>query len=194
MLRRIFSLVVSLFIVAGIAGCARQIIVAEVLQQPLGSKVYLKHNIWYRDRKDIDCLNPQQGKILPFGTELEPVEASGSKLSFKTKDGKLFTIYCDYSLIMMPMEAFIKQVFTLKNRAELSKGIKPELLKKLLLGKIERGMTKDQVLLACGVPSACRTPSVLNSTWIYWLTPDTVYRVVFRRDKVNTIININDKL
>lgn len=194
MLRGILTSIVSLFIVAGIAGCARQVIVAEVLQQPLGSKIYLKHNIWYQDTKNVDCLNIQQGEILPFGTEVEPVKAVEGGLSFKTKDGKLFAIDYDHSLIMLPMEAYIKQIFTLKNREELTKGIKPELLKQLLLGKVQRGMTKDQVILACGVPPACRTPSVQNSTWIYWQTSDTVYRVIFREDKVNTIINIDDKL
>ena len=192
MLRGILTVIVSLFIIAAVPGC-RQIIVAEVMQQPLGSKVYLKHNIWYQDPANIDCLNIQKGKILPFGTEIAPVKASDGKLSFKTKDGKVFTIYYDYALIMLPMEAYIKQIFTLKNREELTKGMKPEMVKKLLLGKVERGMTKDQVILACGVPPTCRTPSTVNSTWIYWLTSDSVFRVIFRDDKVKTTINIDDK-
>ncbi len=193
MLRRIFTLVIFPLILIGVAGCARQVIVAEVLQQPLGKKIYLKQNIWYEDQKNIFCLNMQKGKILNFGTEVEPIEASDYKLSFKTKDGKVFIIDYDYSLIMLPMEAFIKQMFSFKNRAELTEGMKPADVELLLRGKVKRGMTKNQVILACGIPPACRTPSTLNSTWIYWLDNDTVYRVVFRRDKVNALIDINEK-
>jgi len=193
MLARIFSLVASLLVIAGIAGC-RQIIVAEVLQQPLGKKIYLKQNIWYENPKKISCLNIQKGKILNFGTEVEPIKATDYKLSFKTKDGKQFTINYDYSLIMLPMEGYIKQIFTLKTRAELTKGIKPKYMKLLLAGKVKRGLTKEQVILGCGTPAACRTPSTLNSTWVYWITEDSVYRVVFRKDKVNVLVDINDEL
>ena len=193
MLHRIFSLTAFSLIVAGITGC-RQIIVAEVLQQPLGKKIYLKQNIWYENPEEISCLNIQKGKILNFGTVIEPVRATDYSLSFKTEDGKKFTINYDYSLIMLPMEGYIKQIFTLKNRAELTKGMKPEHIKLLMAGKVERGSTKAQVLLGCGTPAACRTPSTLNSTWIYWLNKDSVYRVVFRREKVNAFIDINNKL
>lgn len=192
MLRRIFTLVASFLVVAGIAGC-RQIIVAEVLQQPLGKKVYLKHNIWYENPKDISCLNIQKGKILNFGTEVEPLKATDYKLSFKTKDGKEFTIDYDYSLIMLPMEGYIKQIFTLKNREELTKGMKLKHIKLIMAGKVKRGLTKEQVILGCGTPPACRTPSTLNSTWIYWLSEYSVYRVVFRSGKVNVLIDINDE-
>jgi hypothetical protein len=193
MLRRVLTLIGSLIIIAGIAGC-RQIIVAEVLQQPLGKKVYLKHNIWYEKANDISCLNPQKGKILTFGTEVEPLNATDSKLSFKTKkDGKIYVIDYYHSLIMLPMEGFIKNIFTLETREELTKGMKPDYVKMLLEGRIKRGMTKKQILLAYGTPAACRTPNTLNSTWIYWLDEDSVYRVIFRRGKVNVLVNIEDK-
>ncbi|MDD5728037.1 MAG: hypothetical protein PHV59_05680 [Victivallales bacterium] len=193
MLRQMLILVFSGLIAAVFTGCAHQVVVAEVLQQPLHGKIYLKQNIWYEKPAHVSCLNIQQGKVLPFGTEIEPVIATDDKLSFRTKDGKIFTVDYDYTLVMLPMEAYIKQVFTLKNRAELTSGMKPEEVKLLLRGRVERGMTKDQVLLACGVPAACRTPSVLNSTWVYWTTPDSIYRVVFRRDRINAIVDINDK-
>ena len=192
MLGRIFSLLACSVIVVGIVGC-RQISVAEVLQQPVGKKLYLKKNIWYENPKDISCLNIQKGKILNFGTEVESVHASDDKLTFKTvKDGKTFTIYYSHSLIMLPMEGFIKHVYSIKNRAEMTKGMKASHIKLMLVGKVKRGMTKKQVLLACGTPPACRTPSTINSTWIYWFGEDSVYRVVFRgNNKVNAIINID---
>ena len=125
---------------------------------------------------------------------MESVNVTDYKLTFKTvKDGKKFTIDYYHSLIMLPMEGFIKHIFTLKDRAELTKGMKPAHVKLMLAGKVKRGMTKRQVLLTCGTPAPCRTPTTLGSTWIYWLTEDSVYRVVFRREKVNVLVNIDEK-
>jgi hypothetical protein len=199
MLRKIFPLAVAVLVAVIISGCARRIIVAEVLQQPLGKKIYLKNNVWYQTAgksgkiEKMSCLNYQQGTIIPFGTEIEPVKASSSELSFKTMDGKTFTVDYEHSLTLLPMEAYIKNLFTMKNRQELTKGISKQDVELLMQGKIRRGMTKSQILLGFGVPAACRTPSTLNSTWVYWSSKDTVYRVVFRRNKVNAIVDISDK-
>lgn len=191
MVRKFFTLTASILVIAGIAGC-RQIIVSEVMQQPLGKKLYLKQNIWYENTRKISCLNIQKGNILPFGTEIEPLDATDYRLTFKTpKDGKEYTIDYYHELIMLPMEGYIKQIFTFKNRDELTKGMKPADVKLLLAGKIKRGMTKKQVLLACGKPAACRTPSTTNSSWIYWLTEDSVYRVIFRQNKINLFVSID---
>jgi len=191
MIRKIFTLTASLFVIAGIAGC-RQIIVSEVLQQPLGKKIYLKQNIWYENPKKISCLNIQKGNILTFGTEVEPFNVTDYQLTFKTpKDGKEFTIDYYHSLVMLPMEGFIKQIFTMKTRDELTKGMKPAHIKMMLAGKVKRGMTKKQVRITYGKPAVCRTPSTLNSTWVYWLTNDSVYRVVFRSGKVNLFVSID---
>ncbi|MDD5597030.1 MAG: hypothetical protein PHV82_03730, partial [Victivallaceae bacterium] len=163
---KIFISALFSLLVMAVSGC-RQIIVSEVLQQPLGKKVYLKHNIWYENPGRISCLNIQKGKIIPFGTEIEPIQATDYRLCFKTMDGKEFNINYETSLIMQPMENFIRQNFTMQTRDELTKGMKKEEVELLLQGKLKRGMTKEQVLLACGVPPACRTPSTLNSTRVY---------------------------
>jgi hypothetical protein len=69
--------------------------------------------------------------------------------------------------------------------------MKPADIKLMLAGKLKRHMTKKKVLLACGRPAACRTPSTINSTWIYWLNEDSVYRVIFRGDKINLFVSID---
>ncbi|MDD5727698.1 MAG: hypothetical protein PHV59_03955 [Victivallales bacterium] len=198
MLRKYFFILVSLAVCGLITGCARRIVVAEVMQQPQGQKIYLKHNLWYQAAKsgtdnEISCLNIQQGVIIPLGTAVEPVKATDGKLSFKTADGKTFVIDYDHSLTLLPMEAYIKSIFTLETRQQLCKGISTTETDMILRGDIWRGMTKSQVLLALGIPAACRTPSILNNTWVYWTTEDSVYRVVFRNDRVNAIVDISDK-
>jgi ABC-type Fe3+-hydroxamate transport system substrate-binding protein len=190
--RKFFLLVFSLFTVALISGCARQVVVAEVLQQPVKGKIYTKYNIWYKNPENIYCLNVQQGKIIPLGTEIKPVKATTKDITFKTADGYTFTIDFDEQLMMIPMQGYIKQTFTLTPPAELTKGIKPDVLEKIRRGMVTPGMTKLEVILAYGPPAAFRTPTEKNSTWIYWIEQDKTIRVVFKGDKVKTILNLNE--
>ncbi len=175
-----------------LAGCAREIVVAEVLQQPLESPVYTKCNLWYVNCDNISCLNIQQGRIIPFGTEIIPIKATDSKLTFKTKhDGQQYTIHFDNQLMMITMQDYIGQIFTLRKPEELVQKINPEMLTRIRQGDVVPGMSKNEVLLTYGTPAAFRTPSRQNSTWVYWIAEDKTIRVVFRGDRVRSIININ---
>ena len=67
-----------------------------------------------------------------------------------------------------------------------------ELLENIRRGEVVPGMSRQEVLFAYGPPPACRTPSLRNETWIYWIAPEQTIRVVFRNDKVRNIINTNE--
>lgn len=178
--------------VAFLFGCAREIIVPEVLQQPENSKVYTKCNIWYQNPESISCINIQKGKFIPFGTEIEIVKATSSRVVFKDMRGIEYTIKFDDQLMMVPIQTYIKQNFTLSDKAALTQGIDPAVVAKLEKGIVTSGMTRADVLLAYGTPVAFRTPTLENSTWIYFIDDSATIRVVFRADKVKTILNIND--
>ncbi|QSH41476.1 hypothetical protein P0136_07845 [Lentisphaerota bacterium ZTH] len=193
MFRRFLLALCSLAVLILFAGCANQIVVPEVLQQPLNGKIYTKSNIWYQNPAQISSLNYQTGRIIPFGTEVIPVKATDYLLVFKTKDGQQYTILFDPQLMLVPMRVYIKQMFTLKPREDYIEGMNKEVVATMLKGLIKRGMTKKQVIMTCGLPPACRTPSTMNSTWIYYLDKNRTFRVVFRGQKVKAIININDE-
>lgn len=178
--------------VAFIAGCAREIVVPEVLQQPANSKVFTKCNLWYQDPESIPCTNIQKGTFIPFGTEIEIVKATGSRIVFKDMRGIEYRIKFDDQLMMIPIQTYIKQIFTLSNKATLIKGMTPSVVAKLEKGIVTSGMTRNEVLLGYGTPVAFRTPTLENSTWIYFIDDNATIRVVFRAEKVKTILNIND--
>ncbi len=178
--------------VALVSGCAREVIVPEVLQQPQNSKVYTKCNIWYQTPDKISAVNIQKGKFIPFGTEVEIVDATESRIIFKDMKGVQYRIKFDDSLMMIPVETYIRQILTLSDKAEQVKGLDPAVVSKLEKGIVTAGMTRREVLLAYGTPAAFRTPTLENSTWIYWIDDNSTIRVVFRADKVKTILNLND--
>ena len=191
-MRKSLLIAAAVMAVAFFAGCARDVIVPEVLQQPVNSKVYTKCNIWYQNPDKISAVNIQKGKFIPFGSEIEVVEASESKIVFKDMKGIQYRIKFDDSMMMIPVETYIRQIFTLSDKAEQVKDIDPAVVSKLEKGIVTAGMTRREVLLAYGTPAAFRTPTLENSTWIYWIDDNSTIRVVFRADKVKTILNLND--
>ena len=97
MMKKVFLCIFAAISVAFIgAGCSEPVIFSEVFQQAENEKLYTAYNIWYTDPEDISCLNIQQGSFIPIGTEIEPLETSGSgtdgKISFKDKTGKIYTL------------------------------------------------------------------------------------------------------
>ena len=65
-----------------------------------------------------------------------------------------------------------------------------EIITKLKQGKIEVGMTREEVLLSLGPPPLNMTPSGTKVTWIYFLnkTLKTTH-IVFKNNKVSYVFN-----
>ena len=175
------------------SGCARTVIVEEVLQLPQGAKIYTNYNIWYEDPGSVSSLNYQKGKLLPFGTEIEIVEADGKSFTFREKDNRLkFYISYNESWMMVPIEDYLKRLLTTKDRQELAAGVRPSVLEKISKGIVEEGMTRKEVLLAYGYPVVHRTPSLKDDTWIYWQEPLMTTRVIFKGDNVIAILKFDE--
>jgi hypothetical protein len=175
-----------------LAGCARDLQVSEVLQQPLGSKLYTKCNLWYQNPDDMSAMNIQKGKFIPFGTPIEVIKANRYKLVFKDMQGVEYRIKYERELMMDTMQMFLRQIISIQDKKELIKDIAPDVVSKIEKGIVTPGMSRREVLLAYGKPPTFRTPTLDNSTWVYWIDEDSTIRVVFRADKVKVILNIND--
>jgi hypothetical protein len=201
-----FLLVAALGIILLAAGCARKVIVSEALQLPEGSRIYTRCNIWHQDPEDISAVNYHTGTILPFGTEVEEVEAymgsvtlrpflerARGSVSFKVKEtGQEFEIDYDETWMMIPMEEYLRRIFSDKDQKALTKGIESSVFEKIIRGIVVEGMTRKEVLLAYGYPVVHRTPSLLEDTWVYWDSKMNTARVVFKKDKVSAILKIGD--
>lgn len=170
------------------SGClTRHLIPEEVLQLPTHAQVYTAYNLWYKSPDELSPENIQQGKLLPFGTEVQIVSMTDSKIEFKA-DGQLFTLHYDQNSTMIPMEEFARQLFTTAVAVETAAGASPARFEKMRRGVLEKGMTRKQVIIAYGPPSRIRTPNPLSDTWIYWADRVKSKRVVFKNDRVLTEI------
>ena len=172
--------------------CARVIIPEEVLQMPEFSPVYTSFNLWYDAEGVITSANIQEGTILPFGTEIQFVEANEDQITFKrVSDGKIFKLKYSLDRTLVPIEQYIRRLFVLRPEKEMVVGVRPVIYEKIKRGIVEKGMTRSEVLLACGPPPPMRTPSETVDTWIYWTAPGVTKRVIFFGDRVIDIIQFD---
>jgi hypothetical protein len=161
------------------------------LNFPMHTKVYLVHNIWHKNPMDISFFNYQQGKIIPFGTEVEFVEAYPNYVVFKAANNKIeYKITNVPGISMLSNNDLFYQIFTPVNPDIKTINMPKETIAKLKQGKIEVGMTREEVLLALGPPPLSMTPPGTKVTWIYFLnnTLKTTH-LVFKDNKVSYIFN-----
>lgn len=189
MLKHLFRMLPVFSALLWLWGCSTTLNVAEVLQQPKGKKIYTRCNLWYDGARQINAMNYQNGKILPYGTPVDIREVSSTKVVF-VANGAEYRIIFRPEWLVISMRDYLKQVFTLSTREELSKGIEPRLLDEIERGRVVKGMSRDLVLLCCGHPAACRTTSLNNDTWIFWTDPGVTIRVVFKNNKVVDVLSL----
>ena len=185
-------------LIAGIifTGCAEPVIFAEVFQQNKNEKIYTAYNLWYTDADNMNTLNIQQGSFIPVGTEIEPVSTSSwsNRINFiVVPTGKLHSIKFSQAERLCTMRDFISYTFTTTPREKLFEDIPENVRERVIRGQVVAGMSQKAVLLAYGPPPACRTPDLKLGTWIYWRTPEDVIRLVFRGDKVRSILNVGQE-
>ncbi|MDD6338519.1 MAG: hypothetical protein PUC15_09100 [Lentisphaeria bacterium] len=186
-LRRLFSLVC--LVAPLLAGCARELIVAEVLQIPEQAPIYTRFNLWYTNPMNMDSMNMLKGEILPFGTEVVVDSATEKEIRFTTvADGKKFRIKYSDDYRMKPCDEFMRELFSTQNESDLTVGVRPVTIEKLKAGIVEKGMTKQEVELAFGPPCAFRTTSPALDTWCFWTEFLVGKRIIFTRGVVSEIL------
>lgn len=185
-----FSMLFVSFILGGCKS-SEPVNINEVLQLDQANRIYTAYNIWYEKPENVSSLNYLSGKILQFGSEIKDLAAKDDIITFTdVATGQKFTINYMKNQQMIPIEKFLKRLFTTEYPSASVMGVSPSFYNKIKEGIVEEGMTKKEVIAAYGYPSAHRTPSMREDTWIYWIIPMDSRRIVFKDDKVIAIIKL----
>lgn len=180
--------------------CAKPhaVIPEEVMQLSEYTRVYTSFNLWSNPSENpeegsiIDELNTRKGELIPFGTQIEFLKSDEENIVFKTvKDQKKHTLKYSAGKSVRSIEDVIRTFFTTKKPEELSAGIRKADLEKLKRGLVEKGMRRSEVFLGYGLPPPLRTPVLNVDTWTYYTDYGVTQKVVFFRDKVIEILEIN---
>lgn len=156
--------------------------------------IYTKHNIWFDDPENIIVRYCEGKYLIPFGTEIKFIESYPGYVIFETKDNekKQLRINNDTEETLLPDDEYFHRIFTEKNPMDELKGMSEKDLKALKEGRIYKGMTRQEVLIAYGSPPRLLNPFYhKKTTWMYIM--DDQYRirhVVFKDDKVSYVFDV----
>ena len=190
-MKKLILFIVALASMIIIAGCitGKKVEYTKVLQVSEDTQLYTAYNIWYEIPWEISSINYHKGKIIPFGEPIKILSIEGNVIKFKRlSNNHQYSIVYHERFGLKPVEDFVKQVFTTKDRKTLAQGISPSVLKKIDAGVVEKGFTRKEVELTYGPPSPHRTPLKEGNTWIYWKNRFATMRVIFNNDKVESLI------
>jgi hypothetical protein len=160
----------------------------EVPHAMTGTTRYLCCNFYY-ERTKVNDAAWQVGTKVPLGTRVRIERVRRGSIDFTPEGYPTITLVYKYSARSLPFDAYLDRLFVEHDpRARLRK-LSAKRVGVIENGIVEQGMTKDQVLMARGIPPAHRTPSLESPMWTYWRNKWDTMEVYFVNDKVERVVN-----
>ncbi|MFM9882321.1 MAG: outer membrane protein assembly factor BamE [Burkholderiales bacterium] len=151
---------------------------AAASQAPISTQpLYLCCNV----RTETDWLSDGGflvGRIIPAGTPVKHLGTSRSVANVEI-DGKRFRLGNEFGVRAEPTEQWLKKVLVTTDPTAKINAYPASVQTALRSGKIARGMSKDQVVIALGHPPAHATGSLDALEWTYMANRWVRYTVQF---------------
>ena len=177
----------ALFLVlVALAGC-RHRPSPELLREYASRSLVTCCNIHY-ETQAINDANYYVGATLPLGTPVQVQSVTDDSVTF-LGDGHTLTLTHQYGKDQEPMRQYLDKILVADDPkarvATYSRAVQDAIRD----SRVERGMTREQVILAIGYPPTHRTPSIDASEWLYWYNHWVTYKVQFGPDgKVANVV------
>ncbi|MGH7823023.1 MAG: outer membrane protein assembly factor BamE domain-containing protein, partial [Candidatus Binatia bacterium] len=171
---RKLSAAITAVVLLGVA--CRQPPPPEALKRLENRNLFTCCNLHYEGDEFTDA-NYFVGTRLPAGTPVRIDEIDEDSVTFVAGEVKLRLIHRfgkDESL-----QQYLSKVLVPANPRATIDAYPAAVRRAIEVGKVERGMTRDQVLASLGYPPAHRTPWLQDRTWTYWYSRWQTYQVVF---------------
>src|SRR5262249_54559147 len=118
------------------------------------------------------------GALLPLGTPVG-VQAMGSDSITFVADGRKLTLSHKYGTGQESLRQFIDKVLVAEDPKPRLARYSRSAQQAIRESRVERGMTKEQVILSLGYPPTHRTLSITANEWTYWYNRWVTYKVQF---------------
>jgi hypothetical protein len=126
----------------------------------------------------ISDANYWTGTKLPAGTPVRIERLTNDSVTFSTSEVTL-TLTHEYGTKEESFQQYLDKVLVAADPRPRIAGYPLAVRRAIDNAKIERGMTREQVLLSLGYPPTDRTASVRDREWTYWWNGSIKYKVVF---------------
>jgi hypothetical protein len=176
------ALAFPLALVALASGCRGP----EVASPLTGTTRYLCCNLYYLKPRVTDVAW-QVGTKVPFGTRVHVDRVRRDSIDFTPEGHPTLTVEYKFGERTTPFDVYLDRLLVDRDPRGKLRKVAPKRVTAIEQGLIEPGMTKEQVLMARGLPPAHRTPSLDSPTWTYWQNRWDSLVVYFVGDKVDRI-------
>ena len=138
-----------------------------------------------------DANTPQSGvRLLPAGSRVIGL-AYGSQQVDVEIDGHKISIGNDYSRTLT-IEEFARRWIVPKNPTAGMDTWPPRVRQAIKATRVAKGMSRKQVLMSLGWPTASNTPNLDNPIWQYRASNGSDYKVVFNEHWLVKAIDADD--
>lgn len=168
-------LVVPLASLAALA-CAKRVD-PEVTRDFQGRSLFLCCNL-HHEADELTDANYFIGRTIPAGTPLSIDEVTRQSATF-TAGGKKLTIVHQYGVKEESVRQYVAKVFVPNDPRERIARWPADVRDATRSGRVEVGMTKEQVIVSLGYPPTHSTPSIQDREWTYWYNRWVTYKVLF---------------
>ena len=142
----------------------------------------------HHDGDEISDANYWVGAKVPVGTPVHIESATAHTVTF-VAGGEKLTLKHEYGTKEETFEAYVAKIFVAYDPHRRIGEFPDEVQSAIEKGKVERGMTREQVLLSLGYPPAHATDFLKELEWTYWYNHWSTYRVLFdERGKVTGVV------
>lgn len=178
----------ALFVVAtaALAGCAPTMS-SEMLQQYQNRTLYTCCNIHY-ESSNVSDANYYVGGTVPFGSPVHVTKAGRGEVTIQA-GGQELNLHHRYGPPNETLQQYLDKYLVAEDPKMKAATYSRAAQEAIREGRVELGMTKDQVVLSLGYPPAHRTPKLDAWEWTYWYNQWATYRVQFDQNgKVSQLI------
>jgi len=158
----------------------------EVAHPMSGTTRYLCCNLYYDKAKATD-IGWQAGTKVPFGTRVHVERVRRDSVEFTPEGHPTITLVYKHGDRVVPFDTYLERLLVETDPRGRLRKVPAKRVEAIERGGIEKGMTRDQVLMARGIPPAHRTPDLESPTWTYWQNRWDTLVVYFVGDRVDRI-------
>ena len=170
-----------------VVGCSKPSLTPEQLLYYENRTLYTCCNMHYETDQLTDA-NYHVGTMLPMGTPVKVVGAVKEGFTF-TAGPMTFTLDHSDGAPQETVPLYIDKIFLHQDPKPLVTRYSQAVQDAIRESRVERGMTREQVVFSLGYPPTSRTPQIDADEWTYWYNRWVTYQVVFDdADKVTSII------
>lgn len=160
----------------GLAACHPPVS-PEVLRQWQSRTLYTCCNIHY-EGDTINDGNYSVGSTLPFGSAATVEKMTSDSVTFRA-GGTMLTLAHSYGRDQESSPQYFSKILVDSDPHAKFATFSKQVQSAISDARIERGMTKEQVIMSIGYPPTHRTASTDMNTWTYWTNHWITYQVQF---------------